>query len=595
MTLASPVDLFHHPSTAEMWPPPLCPLDLCPGPIGTSNWLIRPPVPLSPPQLSSLPGPGLIAGSHPGSVSPHENESNLQALIAAHHVTAFVNLLSTERLSFVSYEPRARDIAAASHRTLTFLACPILDGGVAEDDEVLFCCREVLELLKAQHVVYVHCWGGHGRTGVVASIALGLVYGLDGPSSMAACQARHSQRLVQTGISSPQSPAQCRQVTRILAHVQTGTPLALSQPPPAWLDAASESAVVTRSWLPISAPLAVVPPRPEFVFAVMTWNTLASSLCSPAAFPAAAPAHLTLAHRRSLFLQEFRRVSADLICLVEVDGADWEGFFFPFLHAAGFDAFWVKKPGKDHEDGSCFAYRRGKFAMMDYKGRPLVSDDAKEVWSCVCLVAQLAPILDGHVAIQQRLVVAALHLKAKAGNEGVRLRQAVKALEMVEETVERLKRVRGDLQLSTLLCGDFNDTPEPTTPVHHFVLSGQTPPVTVGVGEAGKGEGVEGRAAHVFWFHSLYDRYYAACSGGGEYWTTVKKREVRVQRVIDFIFFSPTALVPLELLSIPRCHTEEGYPAADYPSDHLALAGRFQLLPLTTHALPIAAVARHKL
>ena len=126
-----------------MWPPSLCPLELSPGPIGTSNWLIRPPIPLSPPQLSSLPGPGLIAGSHPGSVIPHDNEHNLQLLISTHHTTAFVNLLSTERLSFVSYEPRARDIAASSHRQLTFLACPIVDGGVAEDEEVLLCCREV--------------------------------------------------------------------------------------------------------------------------------------------------------------------------------------------------------------------------------------------------------------------------------------------------------------------------------------------------------------------------------------------------------------------------------------------------------------------
>ena len=295
-------------------------------------------------------------------------------------------------------------------------------------------------------------------------------------------------------------------------------------------------------------------------------------------------------------MAELRRVAPDLLCLMEVDGADYDAFWFPLLHAAGFDGFWVKKPGKGSEDGTAFAYRKGKFAMMDYQGRALVSEDGKEVWNAVCLVAQLAPIIDGHVAIQQRVVVTAVHLKAKAGNEGVRLRQAVKALEMTEETVERLKRVRAELQLTTLLCGDFNDTPDPTTPVHHFVLTGQTPPVAVGAEGTMRGEGVEGvRAAHPFWFHSLYDRYYAACSGGAGYWTTVKKREVRVQRVIDFVFFSPTSLVPLELLSIPTCDTEEGYPCAEYPSDHLAIAGRFQLLPLTTHSLPIAAVARHKL
>ena len=200
------------------------------------------------------------------------------------------------------------------------------------------------------------------------------------------------------------------------------------------------------------------------------------------------------------------------------------------------------------------------------------------------------------MVIQQRLIVGAVHLKAKPGNEGVRLRQAEKAMELMEEAMERLKKVRGELQVSTLLCGDFNDTPDPTTPVYHYVLTGQTPaPSSLPSGD-GRVEGIGMRGgSHPFWFHSLYDRYYAACGGGQEYWSTVKKREARIQRVIDFIFYSPTALVPLELLSVPACDTDAGYPDAGYPSDHIALAGRFQLLPLTTHHLPIAAVARHKL
>ena len=577
-----------------MWPPTLCSLEDAPGPIGTSNWLIRPPsLPLTPPQLSSLPGPGLLAGSHPGSISPHDNEQNLQSLIVAHHVTAFVNLLSSERVSFVSYEPRAVEIGLTASRTLTFLACPIVDGGVAEDEEVLTCCRDVAQLLKDQHVVYVHCWGGHGRTGVVISVVLGLVLGLDGPTAIAECSARHNERVVHTGISSPQSPAQFRQVLRILSHVQHATPLASPQPSPSWLNEGDPSALVDRAMLAISTPLTPVPLRTPFEFTILTWNTLATSLCTPAAFPSADPSHLLPSHRRPLLQAELRRVSADVVCLMEVDGDDFDAFFFPLLHALSYDAFWVKKPSADSNDGTAIAYARHRFAMMEYQGRPLVSAEAGEVWNSVCLVAQLAPIIDGHVAIGQRVVVAAVHLKAKVGHEDVRLRQGIAALAMVEDVVERLKKVRGELQLSTVLCGDFNDTPGPTTPVWQFVVAGHTPSAP-SAAPAGDGRRPVA-AAHPFWFHSLYDRYYAAASRGAGYWTTVKRREVRVQRVIDFLFFSPLSLLPLALLSIPECHSEAGYPAECYPSDHLALAGRFQLLPLPLHHMPVAAIARHKL
>ena len=579
-----------------MWPPSLCSLDDAPGPIGTSNWLIRPSP--SSPSPSSLPGPGLIAGSHPGSIHPHENELNLQTLITTHHVTAFVNLLSTERLSFVSYEPRASDLASAVHRTLTFLTCPIVDGGVAEDELVLHCCQEVAGLLEQRHVVYVHCWGGHGRTGVVIAIVLGLVYGIDGASAIDAASSRHNQRAVQTGISSPQSPAQVRQVLRILSHVQVGTPLAVPVHL-AWLDAQSETAIVPRRMLSITPPLALGTSRVPYEFSVLTWNTLASSLCNPSAFPSSPPSHLLPSHRRPLFMQEFRRTSADLICLMEVDGSDFDDFFFPFLHSMGYDAFWVKKPAKESMDGTAMAYAKGRLAMMGYEGKPLVSGEEGVVWNSVCAMAQFAPIAEGHVVIHQRLVVAALHLKAKVGHEQVRLRQSVKALQLMEQVVERLKRVKGELQLSTLLVGDFNDTPGHSTPVWQYVVSGQTPataaaPVGKDLGAGGVGErGMV--ASHPFWFHSLYDRCYGQCSGGKEYWTTVKRREERVQRAIDFIFYSPLSLLPLELLSIPDCDSDEGYPAREYPSDHLALVGRFQLLPLALHHMPVAAIARHKL
>ena len=40
-------------------------------------------------------------------------------------------------------------------------------------------------------VLYVHCWGGHGRTGSVVCLLLHRLYGLDAASALFRCQFVH--------------------------------------------------------------------------------------------------------------------------------------------------------------------------------------------------------------------------------------------------------------------------------------------------------------------------------------------------------------------------------------------------------------------
>jgi mRNA deadenylase 3'-5' endonuclease subunit Ccr4 len=102
---------------------------------------------------------------------------------------------------------------------------------------------------------------------------------------------------------------------------------------------------------------------------------------------------------------------------------------------------------------------------------------------------------------------------------------------------------------------------------------------------------------HSLWLHSLYNRLWrsgdenhnkrnsnSSSSGNvglnhmGPLYTTSKRRAILVQRCIDYIFFSPHALRPTALLSIPqREQTLPAFlPAERYPSDHLAIAGTFE-------------------
>ncbi len=61
---------------------------------------------------------------------------------------------------------------------LKFAHCPIVDCGVTDDDRVLSLCRELVKDITEGEVIYLHCWGGHGRTGTVVCIMLHIMYGV---------------------------------------------------------------------------------------------------------------------------------------------------------------------------------------------------------------------------------------------------------------------------------------------------------------------------------------------------------------------------------------------------------------------------------
>jgi protein-tyrosine phosphatase len=61
---------------------------------------------------------------------------------------------------------------------LSFEHCPIVDCGITDDDRVLDLCHKLVADIARGEVIYLHCWGGHGRTGTVVSIMLHLMYGV---------------------------------------------------------------------------------------------------------------------------------------------------------------------------------------------------------------------------------------------------------------------------------------------------------------------------------------------------------------------------------------------------------------------------------
>jgi len=106
----------------------------------------------------------LLAGEYPGAMLQRETRRKLRALLAA-GVRTFVDLTQDRELvpydTWLDLEARTAGLDVAYHRhPVTDLNVPTRDGMRA----ILDCIDTAI---AADAPVYVHCWGGIGRTGTV--------------------------------------------------------------------------------------------------------------------------------------------------------------------------------------------------------------------------------------------------------------------------------------------------------------------------------------------------------------------------------------------------------------------------------------------
>lgn len=74
--------------------------------------------------------------------------------------------------------PELDGIKIVDSAHLSFDHCPIIDCGVTDDSKVLALAQKLTKDISEGEVIYLHCWGGHGRTGTVVCIMLYLLYGV---------------------------------------------------------------------------------------------------------------------------------------------------------------------------------------------------------------------------------------------------------------------------------------------------------------------------------------------------------------------------------------------------------------------------------
>lgn len=195
--------------------PPLPPLNdklhlLMRGPTLASNWVI----------------PGMVmAGAYPGALDDKDNDRQLKSILNK-GIDTFV-CLQAEVDDEIPEEywrtgnglrPYFVDARRLSKVPLIWRHLPIIDGGVSEDEfmEALVC--DLLDDLKAGRVLYLHCWGGHGRTGIVACLLLAVLYGLPVSEAFKRVQGYHDSRIEPQGVKSPSTVVQRIQVKRMLQN-----------------------------------------------------------------------------------------------------------------------------------------------------------------------------------------------------------------------------------------------------------------------------------------------------------------------------------------------------------------------------------------
>lgn len=110
-----------------------------------------------------------LAGAYPGNLDPDKHRARVTGLFNA-GMRTFLNLMEEDESNndgspFVRYDHDLRSVASKDGERVAHLRFPIPDGGTTTTDRMRSILDAIDLSLDAGRPVYVHCFGGMGRTG----------------------------------------------------------------------------------------------------------------------------------------------------------------------------------------------------------------------------------------------------------------------------------------------------------------------------------------------------------------------------------------------------------------------------------------------
>ncbi|NTU74601.1 MAG: hypothetical protein HGA53_00940 [Anaerolineaceae bacterium] len=117
-----------------------------------------------------------LAGEYPGARDEEQARRKLRALVKC-RIQLFIDL--TQENELVHYLPWLQEEAADYGRTVEYLRIPIKDFGTPSKELMVKILDTIDQSILENKPLYVHCWGGIGRTGTVVGCYL-VRHGLKG-------------------------------------------------------------------------------------------------------------------------------------------------------------------------------------------------------------------------------------------------------------------------------------------------------------------------------------------------------------------------------------------------------------------------------
>lgn len=248
---------------------------------------------------------------------------------------------------------------------------------------------------------------------------------------------------------------------------------------------------------------------------VLQWNVLAQQFChSP---------ELSWDLRKPLLFKYIFENDCDVICLQECDFVDQ---LSEEAKKRNYHIEFKKKPTKKHNDGMVIMFKKDVYELV-------VSDSFKYASGCsqICLWVRIKD-----TKADNTWDIYCTHLKSKPGHEQLRLRQVCELVHGIFNTQNR-----SQLKNYTIVCGDFNETPE-------------QPAI------------------------QLMSAYFGNVHTSSSVVTTSKTFEEKsICRCIDYIFYKlPKNQLFQVIKPLPDKQSATVLPTTDFPSDHLFILAQLK-------------------